>query len=98
MLDGYDITNMSNEEINFIMQGLNPEPYDPDKRVEPKNDKQFKHRTKIFSAHDPEHLTKTINGFFDEHYGNIVVKLVAPYTFSDKGMSKHCCFIYYVEL
>lgn len=96
MLNGYDITNMSNDDINLIMQGINPEPYDPDKRIEIKDNKTVKHRTKIFSAHDPEHLTKTINNFFDEK--DVIIKSVSPYAFTDKGSSKHCCFIYYIEL
>lgn len=98
MLNGYDITNMSNEEVNLIMQGINPEPYDPDKRVDVKDDKSFRHRTKIFTAHDPEHLTKTMNNFFDDKYGEIIIKSMMPYTFTDKGMSKHCCLVYYIEL
>lgn len=99
MLNGYDITNMSNEEVNLIMQGINPEPYDPDKRIDVKNDKTTKHRTKIFTARSPEHLTNTINDFFDDNYGLIVIKNLYPYTYTDmQGVSKHCCFLYYIEL
>ncbi len=85
MLNGYDITNMSNDDINLIMQGINPEPYDPDKRLEPKEIKDIKIRTKLFTARDPEHLTKTMNNFFDEHADHITIRSVSPYAFSDKG-------------
>ena len=103
MLEGYDITNMSNAAINnLIGRNKQEDEYDPDKRIEVKEVEagatMNPHlRIKIFSAVNPMHLTETVNHFLDKHPEEILITDIKPYTFNDKGTTKHCCMVMFEE-